>query len=146
MHHSYKAANKTEYLSAILSSFFWLSEEKPVNTRSEGWKKLSLEKALKALKSLGLMETDAQVYIYLAKKGPQGEKDLVNALKTTDQQLCRSLINLQEKGFITSKTENQLIFTAVPLEKVIDNIVKAKTEEAQRVEQDKEKYLSNPNP
>ena len=107
---------------------------------------MSLEKALKALKSLGLMETDAQVYVYLAKKGPHGEKDLVNALKTTDQQLCRSLINLQEKGFVTSKTENQTIFTAVPLEKVIDNIVKAKTEEVQRVEQDKEKYLSNSNP
>lgn len=107
---------------------------------------MSLEKALKALMNLGLSLVDAQVYVYLSKKGPHAEKDLANALKTTDQQLCRSLRNLQEKGFVTSKTEHQTIFIAVPLEKVIENIVKAKTEETQRIEQDKEHYLSHPNP
>jgi sugar-specific transcriptional regulator TrmB len=107
---------------------------------------LSLKLALKALKSLGLTDMDARVYVYLAKKGPREETALAYALNATDQQLCQSLKNLQEKGFVTSKSENQTVFSAVPLEKVIDNIVKAKTEATQRIEQDKEKYLSNPNP
>ena len=106
---------------------------------------MSLEKALKTLMTLGLSLMDAQVYVYLEKKGPHPEKDLADALKTTDQQLYTSLSSLQEKGFITSTIENQLVFSAVPLEKVIDNIVKAKTEEALRIEQEKEHYLSNPN-
>jgi sugar-specific transcriptional regulator TrmB len=104
---------------------------------------LSLEKALKALMNLGLTQMDSQVYVYLAKKGPHGEKDLVYALNTTDQQICRSLRNLQEKGFITSKTERQTVFTALPLEKVLENMLKAKTEETRRMEQDKESFLSN---
>ena len=114
-------------------------------SKSQGQKdevNLSLEKALKALMNLGLTQMDAQVYVYLAKKGPHGEKEIVCALKTTDQQLCRSLRNLEEKGFITSKTERQTVFTALPFEKVLENILKAKTEETQRMEQAKESFLS----
>ena len=94
--------------------------------------------------SLGLTEMDAQVYIYLAKKGLHEEKDLAYALNADDQQLCCSLRNLHEKGFVILKTENQTFFVAVPLEEVIDNIVKTKTEETQRIEQEKESFLSNP--
>ncbi len=95
--------------------------------------------------SLGLTQLEAQIYVYLAKKGPREEKDLAHALETTDEELCRSLLNLQENGFVTSKIEHQTIFTAVPLEQVIENIVKAKTEETQRMEEEKENYLANPN-
>ena len=101
---------------------------------------------LDTLVSLGLTRLDAQVYVFLTKKGPQAENYLASAMKITEQQLHLSLKNLHEKGFITSKTENQTVFSAVPLEKVIDNIVKAKTEETQRIQQYRESLLSNPNP
>jgi sugar-specific transcriptional regulator TrmB len=104
---------------------------------------VSLEKALRALMSLGLSLMDAQVYIYLEKKGPHGGEELVYALNANERQLWLSLSNLQGKGFVTSKTENQTLFIAVPLEKVIDNIVKARTKEVQRIERDKESFLSN---
>jgi sugar-specific transcriptional regulator TrmB len=106
--------------------------------------KLSLKLALDALKSLGLKEMDAQVYIYLAKKGPHEKNNLAYALNADDQQLCCILKNLQEKGFVTMTTENRTVFVAVPLEEVINNILKAKSEETQNMERDKEKFLSNP--
>jgi sugar-specific transcriptional regulator TrmB len=105
---------------------------------------LSLKLALKALKSLGLTEMDAQVYIFLSKKGPHEKNNLAYALNADDQQLCCALNNLQEKGFVTITTENRTVFVAVPLEEVIDNILKAKSQETQRIERDKEKFLSNP--
>ncbi len=99
---------------------------------------MSLEKALKALMNLGLTQTEGRVYVYLAKKGSHAEKDLAQALTISDQHLRQTLNNLQKKGFVTSKTEDQAIYIAVPLEKIIDNIVKVKIEAAQRLEQDKE--------
>jgi len=94
---------------------------------------VSLEKALTALINLGLNPMDAQIYVFLAKKGPHEKSQLANALKTTDKQVCHSLRNLQEKGFVISKTEHQTIFIAVPLEKIIDNVVKTKTKEVQHL-------------
>jgi sugar-specific transcriptional regulator TrmB len=103
---------------------------------------VSLEKALKAIMKLGLAETEAQVYIYLAKKGSHAEEDLANALTISNQHLRQILNNLQNKGFVTFKTEEQGMYTAVPLERVIDNLMKNKIEVIQRLEQDKEKFLS----
>jgi len=124
-------------------SFFFVSRISSTDIRQKDEVKVSLEKALKALMSLGLNLTEAQVYVFLAKKGPHEEKQLAYALNASDQQLCKSLRNMQKKGFVTLKTENQTVFIAVPLEKVIDNIVKAKTEETERMEQNKENFLSN---
>jgi sugar-specific transcriptional regulator TrmB len=106
---------------------------------------LSLNSALKALKSLGLTDMDARVYVCLAKRGPQEEKNLVYALNADELQLCCSLKNLIEKGFVTVTTENQTLFIAIPLEEVIDNLVKAKTKETQHLKQDKENFLSKKN-
>jgi sugar-specific transcriptional regulator TrmB len=122
---------------------FWSS--KTSRQRVEGGKKLSLKLALQALKRLGLTEVDALVYIQLEKKGPQEERDLADSLQTTDQQICYSLRSLQEKGFVTSRTKKQTLFFAAPLEKVIDNILKAKTEEMQRIGHEKEDFLSKLN-
>ncbi len=103
---------------------------------------MSLEKALEALMNLGLTETEAQVYIYLAKKGSYAREDLAKALTISNQHLCQILNNLQKKGFVTLKTEEQDIYIAVPLEQVIDNIVSEKKQTAQRLEHDKEEFLS----
>ncbi len=92
--------------------------------------------------NLGLAQTEARVYVYLAKKGSHVEKELAKALRISDQNLRRSLNNLQKKGFVTSRTKDQTIYIAVPLEKVIDKIVKVRTEVTRRLEQDKKKFLS----
>ena len=86
---------------------------------------------------------DAQVYIYLSKKGPHEKNNLAYALNADNQHLSYTLNNLQEKGFVIMTTENRTVFVAVPLEEIIDNILKAKSQETQDMERDKEKFLSN---
>jgi sugar-specific transcriptional regulator TrmB len=54
-------------------------------------KKLSLEQALKTLKAFGLTETEAQIYVYLAKKGSHERKEITDALKLPKKQLSLSL-------------------------------------------------------
>jgi sugar-specific transcriptional regulator TrmB len=58
------------------------------------------------------------------------------------RQLYRSLKKLQNKGIVSATAEHSALFSAVPFEKVLDIFAKAKMEEAQRIEQNKEEILS----
>jgi sugar-specific transcriptional regulator TrmB len=102
---------------------------------------LSLERILDTLMSFGLKRTDAQVYIYLAKKGPQKGRDLSNALKLPKQQLYLCLNCLKHKKLINSTPNLPALFSAVPFEEALDLLVKAKLEEAQRTQQNTDKAL-----
>jgi sugar-specific transcriptional regulator TrmB len=104
---------------------------------------LSQEKVLKTLESLGLTQPDAQVYIFLGKKGPQKAIDISKSLRVSKQTVYRAIKNLQSKGIITATLEHPSRFSAVPFERVLDLFVKAKTEEVHRIEQDKKGLLSD---
>jgi sugar-specific transcriptional regulator TrmB len=101
------------------------------------------QKVLKTLTSFGLTEIDAEVYIFLAKKGAQKGLDIRNALKLTKEQLYSSLRDIKSKGIISSTLEHPARFSALPFEKVLDLFLKAKMEETQRLQQNKDEILSN---
>lgn len=104
---------------------------------------MSLERVLRTLEGFGLKRMDAEVYVYLAKKGPQKGKDLADALKIRKQQLYPILKNLQETGIVTSNLEHPTLFSAVAFEKVLDLLVKANLEQAQAIKETKEELLSS---
>jgi sugar-specific transcriptional regulator TrmB len=103
---------------------------------------LSQETVLKTLVSFGLTEIEAQIYIFLAKKGAQKGRDVRKALKITKQQIYPSLRNLQNKGIVSSTIEHPARFSALPFEKVLNMFIKAKVEETQRLQQSKDEILS----
>jgi sugar-specific transcriptional regulator TrmB len=96
----------------------------------------------KTLVRLGLTKKDAQVYVFLAQTGPQKARDIAHALEMYKRQLYRSLKKLQNKGIVSATLERPAKFSAVPFEKVLDIFAKAKIEEAQLIEQNKEEILS----
>jgi sugar-specific transcriptional regulator TrmB len=104
---------------------------------------MSQEKVLKTLRDLGLTRLDTEVYIYLAKKGPQKGIEISKALKVQKQQLYRSLKNLQKKAIVSATLERPARFSAVPFEKVLDLFIRAKLEEAQNIQTEKSKLLSS---
>lgn len=108
---------------------------------------MSQERVLKALVSFGLTQTDAQVYIYLAKKGPQKGADAAKALKVQRQQFYRSLKNLENQGIVSATLEHPSMFSALPFEKALDLLAKAKMkkalEEAQRIKEEKNDLIAN---
>ena len=104
---------------------------------------MSQEKVFKTLESLGLSKPDAQVYIFLGKKGPQKGKDIAKALKMPKQRLYLVLKNLQSKGIVNATLEHPAKFSALPFEKALDLFVKAKMEEAHRIDGDKNEILSD---
>jgi len=102
---------------------------------------LSQEKVLKTLESLGFAHADAQIYVLLGRKGPQKARGIANFLKMPKQTLYSAIKNLQAKGIVTATLDHPAKFSAVPFERVLDVFVKAKLDEAQRMEQDKKNIL-----
>ena len=98
--------------------------------------------ALKALETLGLTGVDAEVYIYLAKKGSHEEKDLANALKLTKSQLRFSLESLLAKGMINTCAEHSVKFSAIELEKVLEQFMRTKKEQTETLRASRSEFLS----
>ena len=91
----------------------------------------------------GLTQIDADIYIFLAKKGTQKGLEIRNALKLSKEQIYSSLRNMKSKGIISSTIEHPARFSALPFEKVLDLFIKAKIEETQHLQQTKDEILSN---
>jgi sugar-specific transcriptional regulator TrmB len=104
---------------------------------------LSQDQVLKTLVGLGLTRLDSQIYICLAKKGPQKGNEISKGLKVQKQQLYRSLKNLQSKGIVDASLEHPARFSAVSFDKVVDIFVKAKMAEANRIQESKEEILAS---
>ena len=108
---------------------------------------MSQEQVINTLMSFGLTRMDAQIYILLAKKGPQKAVEIGKALKMSKPQLYRSLKNLEGRGIVSATLEHPAKFSALPFEKALDLLAKAKMtkalEEAQRIKETKDDLLAN---
>ncbi len=100
------------------------------------------EKLLEALMGLGLKEIDAEIYVFLAKKGPQKGIDIAGALSLRKQPLYRSLKSLQCKGCVKATRERPSRFSAVSIEEVVDLLAGANLKEAQHLEENRQGILS----
>ena len=100
------------------------------------------ELMLKTLATLGLKETDSDIYLLLAKEGPQLGRNIGKALNLHKQQLYRSLKRLQDKGMVSSTLERPARFSAVTLEKVLEFLIETSKEQALALQESKEELLS----
>lgn len=104
--------------------------------------KLDHERLLKTLAHLGLTEGDSEIYLLLAKEGPQKGRDLAKTLNLYKQQLYRGLTRLKEKGMVGATLERPARFSAVSLEKVLQFKIEAKKEQALALQESKKELLS----
>jgi len=95
---------------------------------------LSLERIFKALVSLGLSQTDARVYIFLALKGPEKALSIVKNLKISKQQIYQSLKHLQDKGIIVSDPESKNSFSALPFEEALKSLIRKEKEQTKMMQ------------
>ena len=104
---------------------------------------MSLEKIIKILEGFGFKQIEAEVYVYLAKKGPQKGHDLVDALKIPKRQLHSILKNLQAKGVVTAYHEQTTVFSALDFEKMLDRLLEDNIKQAKTIKKTLEKFNQN---
>jgi sugar-specific transcriptional regulator TrmB len=103
---------------------------------------LSEETIRKTLRNFGLTEKEAEVYIFLAKRGVLKGGEISKQTRTQKAPIYRALKCLQAKGLVESTLEFPARFTAVPFENVIDSNIKLKQEEAAQIAIQKKDLLS----
>ena len=106
-------------------------------------KKLSKERVIKAFKGLGLSSVDVQVYIFLARTGPQKMTEIAIALDLPENKVDRSLKELQSISIVKASMEYPLEFVALPFEDVIDLFIEVKKEQAKTMQDSREELLSS---
>lgn len=102
---------------------------------------MSREQLVKALESLGLSQTDVEIYLSLLRE-PEKAKGIVNTLEISRQQIYRSLKNLRAKGLVIATSTRPAQFSAVSLERILDLVMAVATEEAKTLQASKKELLS----
>ena len=104
---------------------------------------MSLERIFKALTSLGLSESDARVYMFLALKGPTKTGNIVNDLKMSRQQIYRSLKYLQGKGIVFADSKSRGVFSALAFEKALKLLIEMEKEMTEILQETKKSILQD---
>ncbi len=94
------------------------------------------------LTKFGLSETDVQIYLHLAIKGPQPAKHITEKLNLPERRVNRSLKILSQKQIITAPAEYIARYAAVPFEDVLSRLQTASLRDAIRIEQKKQDALA----
>lgn len=104
---------------------------------------MSLEHILRILENSGIGATEAKVYVYLAKKGPQTATEITHGLGIPKQRLSPILSSLREKGAVVSNFKPITQFSALSIEKVIDIQVKEAMNQAKSIKKAKQELLDS---
>jgi sugar-specific transcriptional regulator TrmB len=102
---------------------------------------LSEETIKKVLKDFGLTQTEAEVYIFLARHGVLKGTEIAKQIKKDKAQVYHILKSLQAKGLVLSTLEAPVRFMPIPFEHIIESTIKAKKDEAARIESTKQEML-----
>ncbi len=102
---------------------------------------MNLEPVYNALESLGLKRLEVQLYIYLARNGPQKGQDVCQSLNLTKQQVYPCLKNLKQKEAVQATIDHPAIFSAKPFEEVLNLLIQNKVNEAKNTQHNKEQII-----
>jgi sugar-specific transcriptional regulator TrmB len=102
---------------------------------------VSKEELKRILKDFGLTDTEGNLYLFLARRGALKGTEIARQLKKDKGQVYNILKNLQAKGLVEATLEAPTRFTTVPFEKVVEATIKAKRDEAARIESIKQELL-----
>ena len=104
---------------------------------------MSINTIQEALKRFGLTEKEAEIYVFLAKHGVLTGGEISKLTKTHRPHMYRILKSLQKKGAVQSTLETPVRFSSVPFEKVLDETIKFKQQEAITLEKSKNSLLAD---
>ena len=102
---------------------------------------MSLEQIIHALESLGLSNIEAEVYVFVARKGQINSKYLEVSLKYSKDQIDNSLDVLFDKGLVNKK--QRTIISAIPFDEALELLIKNQRQEEISLKKLKKKLINS---
>jgi sugar-specific transcriptional regulator TrmB len=97
---------------------------------------------MKVLRDLGLSRREAEVYIFLSRRGPQGANSVSTMLKIERVQTYRALKSLQEKGIVEATLETPTRFSAVAFDGLLNSLITTRKNRISELEAQREALAS----
>ena len=91
----------------------------------------------------GLTEKEKEIYVFLSKHGIQKISQISNSMNINKGLVYRLLKSLEQKGFVEVTLENPTRYIPVEVEKIIDEYIESKRQEAAIIENSKQDLLSD---
>jgi sugar-specific transcriptional regulator TrmB len=101
-----------------------------------------MNRVLQLLRVFGLTMIESEVYVYLAKTGPQNIEDLDRMFGTTKPQFFRILRALKEKGVMVSNPQKPEVVASIPFEEILESYLKSNIDKMQKVAENRDELLS----
>ena len=99
---------------------------------------MSLERVIKALVGLGLSRVEAEVYVFLAKKGPLTVETLLKFLNYKKNKILSSLKTLSSKKLIFQGVKE---YVALPFEEALELLIEQEKEKAKVLQENRESLI-----
>jgi sugar-specific transcriptional regulator TrmB len=96
----------------------------------------------KMLKDFGLTDTESEVYLFLSKNGVSKGTQIAKQTKKDKAQIYHALKGLVVKGLAESTLESPVRYTAIAFENIVESAIKAKQEEAVKIQNTKQELLN----
>ena len=96
----------------------------------------------KMLKNLNITETEMEIYLYLSRYPLSKGTEISRQTKKDKAQIYHLLKSLQTKGLVETTLESPVRYIPVPLGEIVDSLIQAKRNEAQRIEKTKQEVLT----
>ena len=103
---------------------------------------MSLNRITKLLNALGFSNLEAKVYIYVSKLGPLLNEEIASQLDIKLMDLCQILDRLVKRGVITPTIVNELSYTALPFEELLDTFVRTEIDRNEEVMRNHQQLIS----
>jgi sugar-specific transcriptional regulator TrmB len=108
----------------------------------EAWDLINYDELVEGIVSLGLIRSEAEIYIYLVKQGPQKARNIAEALKINKQLLYRYLRGLKNKEIVEASFERPAFFSAVALDNSLGKLIEIHLKNSKAIEKEKDEILN----
>jgi HTH-type transcriptional regulator, sugar sensing transcriptional regulator len=103
------------------------------------------EQMIQMLNDFGFNEKEARLYVHLLKYGPKRAGELARSLKTYRLDVYRKLASLLDSNMVNVKKESPAVYSAVDLDKALNNVILARQRELHWMEKRKIELLERVN-
>jgi sugar-specific transcriptional regulator TrmB len=103
---------------------------------------LSYNRITKLLSALGFSNLDAKIYIYVAKLGPLSDEEIAERLEIGMEQVVPILGELVKRGVITPVLQNQLVYSALSFEDLLDELIESEIIQTGEIKNNRHQLIS----
>ncbi len=102
---------------------------------------LSVDTIQEKLSNFGINQNESKIFIFLGKYGLKSAMEITRSLRMSRTETYRNINTLQNKGMISSTIDHPVKFSALPIDKALDLLIKTEMENIRMLHDQKNEII-----